>query len=156
MCDLFPRDQFGDARRWWRGHRNKGQLHLAGAPGVFQRHISFLETGRSRPSPEMVMHLGLVLDVSLRDRNAMLIAPGFALVYPERSIDDREFWRGPSAHELLLAITIRLGAELLSSFTIVATLASTSDITLQELRLETLFPPDEPTGAALHIMCDAA
>ena len=102
------------------------------------------------------MHLGLVLDVSLRDRNAMLIAPGFALVHPERSIDDREFWRGPSAHELLLAITIRLGAELLSSFTIVATLASTSDITLQELRLETLFPADKPTGAALHIMCDAA
>lgn len=268
MSDLLTRDQFGDVLRSWRGRRNQSQLHLAGAAGVSQRHISFLETGRSRPSREMVMHLGLVLDMPLRDRNGMLVAAGFAPVYPERSIDDpeladirraldamlaahdpfpayvidrhwnmvmanpaaghliaamppaahihadnmaklvlhpdglrtvaenwndaaaatllrlereadespgdhellallkevrsypdlpddRELSRVPSVHELLLPIKVRLGEQPLSFFTTIATLASPSDITLQELRLETLLPADKQTEAALHAMRDA-
>ena len=87
MPDLLTRDEFGDVLRTWRGRRNQSQLTLAGEAGVSQRHISFLETGRSRPSREMVIHLGLVLDVPLRERNTMLVAAGFAPVYPERSID---------------------------------------------------------------------
>lgn len=103
MSDVLSRDQFGDVLRSWRGRRNQSQLHLAGAAGVSQRHISFLETGRSKPSREMVMHLGLVLDVPLRDRNRMLIAAGFAPVYPERSIDDPEMADIRRALEAMLA-----------------------------------------------------
>ncbi len=263
MSDVLAREEFGDVLRSWRGRRNHSQLHLAGVAGVSQRHISFLETGRSRPSREMVMHLGLVLDIPLRDRNAMLISAGFAPVYPERSIDhpdladirraleamlnahdpfpayvidrhwnlvmanaasaamigalppesqllagnaahlmlhpdglrssienwsdaaaaillrlereadeapgdadllallaevrtypdlpgERELSRVPSSHELLLPLQLRSDDGVLSFFTTIATLASPSDITLQELRLETLLPADTATEAALR------
>lgn len=267
MSDLLTRDEFGDVLRTWRNRRNQSQLTLAGAAGVSQRHISFLETGRSRPSREMVMHLGLVLDVPLRDRNGMLIAAGFAPVFPERSIDhpdmvdirraleamldahdpfpayvvdrhwnlvmanpaagamiaslpepaqalagnlahlmlhpdgmrttvdnwddaaaavllrleheadespgdqgllellerirtypdlpgERELSRVPSAHEVLLPLEIRLGEDVLSFYTTIATLASPSDITLQELRLETLLPANPATEAVLRSLRD--
>lgn len=54
------------------------QLALGAAADVSQRHISFIETGRSKPSPELVLHLGIVLDVPMREQNAMLIAAGHA------------------------------------------------------------------------------
>lgn len=263
VADVITRDSFGDALRSWRGRRNRSQLTLATEAGVSQRHISFLETGRSKPSREMVVHLGLVLDVPLRERNAMLIAAGFAPVYPERSIDDpdlagvrhalelmlgahnpfpayivdrrwnlllanesaglliaalpeaaqglatnlarltlhpdglrqvatnwpevaaavmvrlereldelpadsglaelldevREFpglpderskSRIPSAHELLVPLRVSLGGQALSFFTTIATLMAPTDITLEELRLETLLPADEATEAVLR------
>jgi transcriptional regulator with XRE-family HTH domain len=268
-ADLLTRDEFGAVLRSWRGRRNRSQLDLAGAAGVSQRHISFLETGRSRPSREMVMHLGIVLDLPLRERNAMLIAAGFAPVFPERSIDDpemadirralesmlhahdpfpayvidrhwnlvmanpaaaifiaslppqshalagnlarlvfhpdglrqgaenwaeaaaatlrrlereaedspgdrelaalldevrgypdvpsdRELSRVPTAHEILVPLRIRRDDRLLSFFTTIATLASPSDITLQELRLETLLPADAATEAELRAVRDSA
>lgn len=90
MTDLLPRTDFGPVLREWRVRRHRSQLELAVEAGVSQRHISYLETGRSNPSREMVVHLGLVLEVPLRDRNAMLVAAGFAPVYSERSLDDPE------------------------------------------------------------------
>ncbi len=59
------------------------QLALGAAAEVSQRHISFVETGRSRPSRELVRHLGSVLDVPLREQNAMLAAAGYAYTHPE-------------------------------------------------------------------------
>jgi len=269
MTEVLTHDEFGDVLRFWRRRRSHSQLDLASAAGVSQRHISFLETGRSRPSREMVMHLGLVLDMTLRDRNAMLIAAGFAPVFPERSIDDpaladirraldtmleahdpfpayvvdrhwnlvmanqaaghliaalppaahehatnmahlvlhpnglrtvarnwdviaasallrlereadespadHEFTalldlvrsypglpsdrarsRVPSAHELLLPVEVTLDDQELSLFTTIATLGSPADITLQELKLETLLPADRVTEAALYAMRDSA
>ena len=79
---------FGDQLRWWRARRRFSQLDLAGRAEVSTRHLSFLETGRSRPSREMVVHLAEVLDVPLRDRNQMLTGAGFAPVYGQRSYDD--------------------------------------------------------------------
>lgn len=263
MSDVLVRDGFGDVLRSWRGRRSRSQLTLATEAGVSQRHISFLETGRSKPSREMVVHLGLVLDVPLRDRNAMLIAAGYAPIYPERSIDDPDLvdikraielmldahdpfpayvidrtwnlllandaafrlirnltpeaqalasnlaklvlhpqglrsitrnWHDaaaatllrlereaddapgdaelaelitevrsypdipddraiagvPSAHELLVPLEITLGGNELSFFTTIATLSSPADITLQELRFETLLPANPATEAALR------
>lgn len=228
-----------------------------------QRHISFLETGRSKPSREMVVHLGLVLDVPLRDRNAMLVSAGFAPVYSERTIDhpdlvdirnalelmlkahnpfpayvidrtwnlvlandaalnmiaaipasaqahsgnaarlllhpdgvrnitsnwneaaaavllrlereaaespadlalaellaemrsypdlpdERALSSVPTTHELLVPLNMTLGGEELSFFTTIATLASPSDITLEELRIETLLPANAKTEAVLR------
>ena len=74
----------------WRRRRRLSQLDLALEAGVSARHLSFVETGRSKPSREMVLHLAEQLDVPLRDRNHMLLAAGFAPAYDERAIDAPE------------------------------------------------------------------
>jgi transcriptional regulator with XRE-family HTH domain len=80
----------GDLLRDWRRRRRLSQLELSTEAGISSRHLSFLETGRSRPSREMVLRLTERLDVPLRERNGLLMAAGFAPVYPERSIDAPE------------------------------------------------------------------
>jgi len=80
----------GALLRDWRRRRRLSQLDLALEAGVSARHVSFLETGRARPSREMVLHLSEQLDVPLRDRNQMLLAAGFAPAYAERAIDAPE------------------------------------------------------------------
>ncbi|MEO0494293.1 MAG: helix-turn-helix transcriptional regulator [Actinomycetota bacterium] len=79
---------FGDELRRWREARRFSQLALAADADVSQRHLSFLETGRSRPSREMVLHLGRALDLPLRDQNNLLVTAGFSAEYAERSLDD--------------------------------------------------------------------
>jgi transcriptional regulator with XRE-family HTH domain len=79
---------FGEQLRWWRTYRRLSQLDLAGLAGVSAKHLSYLETGRSTPSPEMVLHLARQLDVPTRQQNALLLAAGYAPRYPERSLDD--------------------------------------------------------------------
>jgi transcriptional regulator with XRE-family HTH domain len=78
------------------------QLDLALAAGVSTRHLSFLETGRSRPSREMLLALSAVLDVPLRERNTLLQAAGFAAVYRETSLDDPQMAGIRHALELIL------------------------------------------------------
>ena len=77
---------FATELKRWRHHRRYSQLQLANQAQVSQRHLSFLENGRSRPSPEMVEHLSIVLDVPLRARNALLNAAGFAAAYSEEPL----------------------------------------------------------------------
>jgi transcriptional regulator with XRE-family HTH domain len=72
--------------RTWRRRRGASQLALALQSGVSQRHVSFLESGRARPSREMVVQLSTALDVPLRQRNAMLLAAGFAPAYRESNL----------------------------------------------------------------------
>lgn len=79
---------FGEELRRWREARRFSQLALAGEADVSQRHLSFLENGKSKPSREMVLHLGRCLDLSLRDQNALLAAAGFSAEYAERGLDD--------------------------------------------------------------------
>ena len=74
---------FGDLLRLWRHRRGMSQLALGAVADVSQRHISFIETGRSKPSAELVRHLGVVLDVPLREQNVMLVAAGHAPAHPE-------------------------------------------------------------------------
>jgi transcriptional regulator with XRE-family HTH domain len=81
---------FGSALRYWRTRRGYSQLRLAVDGGVSQRHLSFLESGRAQPSRDLVLKLGIVLDVPLRQRNAMLLAAGFAPAYQERNLSDPE------------------------------------------------------------------
>lgn len=78
----------GDFLREWRQRRRMSQLELACEAGISTRHLSFMETGRSAPSREMVLHLAKQLDVPLRERNALLVAAGYAPVFPERQLDD--------------------------------------------------------------------
>jgi transcriptional regulator with XRE-family HTH domain len=103
--------------RYWRGSRGMSQLDLAGAAEVSAKHISFLETGRARPSREMVLRLATALGVPLREQNAMLVAAGFAEMFREPdhgllSIEDRarlahealDRLVRPTAHALLRAV----------------------------------------------------
>jgi transcriptional regulator with XRE-family HTH domain len=77
----------GELLREWRRRRNLSQLALAGDAAVSTRYLSFIETGRARPSREMVTHLAEQLDVPLRERNALLLAAGYAPVFAERPLE---------------------------------------------------------------------
>jgi len=79
--------QVGDLLRRWRERRRLSQLDLAMRATVSTRHLSFLETGRSRPSREMVLHLAEQLDLPLRERNDLLLAAGYAPVYRQTALD---------------------------------------------------------------------
>ncbi|MEV8549363.1 helix-turn-helix transcriptional regulator [Streptomyces glaucescens] len=78
----------GPMLRSWRERRRVSQLELALRADSSARHISFIETGRSRPSEEMVLRLAEHLDVPVRDRNALLLAAGYAPRFPETPLDD--------------------------------------------------------------------
>jgi transcriptional regulator with XRE-family HTH domain len=78
----------GSLIREWRRRRRMSQLELALEAGVSARHLSFVETGRSRPSAEMVLHLAEQLQVPLRERNDLLLAAGFAPQFEARTLDD--------------------------------------------------------------------
>lgn len=77
---------FGAGLRYWRGVRGVSQLGLAASAGTTSRHVSFLETGRSRPSREMVVRLSAALEIPLRDRNPLLEAAGLAAEYRHEGV----------------------------------------------------------------------
>src|SRR3954447_6211606 len=93
----------GGLLRDWRQRRRLSQLDLALEAGGSARHLSFLETGRSKPSREMVLPLADELEVPLRDRNRLLLAAGFAPAYGERPFDAPEMQPVRDAIELVLA-----------------------------------------------------
>jgi transcriptional regulator with XRE-family HTH domain len=78
----------GELLRDWRQRRRRSQLDLAVEAQVSARHLSFVETGRARPSRELVIHLAEHLEVPLRERNTLLLAAGYAPMYPERTLTD--------------------------------------------------------------------
>jgi transcriptional regulator with XRE-family HTH domain len=87
----------------WRRTRQLSQLALAQEAGISARHLCFVETGRAHPSREMVLLLASALDVPLRERNALLLAAGFAPVYHETSLDDPELGPVRAALDAILA-----------------------------------------------------
>ena len=87
----------------WRLRRRMSQLALACDAGISTRHLSFVETGRSQPSREMVLRLAERLDVPRRGRNALLVAAGFAPVFPERPLSDPALAAARRAVDLVLA-----------------------------------------------------
>jgi transcriptional regulator with XRE-family HTH domain len=90
MPEAPPRVRVGGLLRDWRRRRHLSQLDLALEAGISARHLSFVETGRSRPSPDMVLRLADELDVPLRDRNQLMLAAGYAPIYGQRDLDDPE------------------------------------------------------------------
>lgn len=78
----------GEHLREWRQRRRLSQLDLAGDADISTRHLSFVETGRAAPSREVVLRLAERLDVPLRERNVLLVAAGFAPVFPQRPLGD--------------------------------------------------------------------
>jgi transcriptional regulator with XRE-family HTH domain len=92
----------GEQIRAWRQRRRLSQLELALDSDVSPRHLSFLETGRSRPSRGMVLRLAERLEVPLRDRNRMLVSAGYAPVFPERTLSDAALRAARETIELVL------------------------------------------------------
>ncbi len=92
----------GDHLRFWRQRRRWSQLELACEARISSRHLSFVETGRSAPSRDMVLHLAEKLEVPPRARNALLIAAGFAPIFRERPLADPALDRAKAAIDLIL------------------------------------------------------
>ena len=93
---------FGPLLSQWRRLRGKSQLDLALLAAVSPRHVSFVETGRSQPSREMVLTLATALQVPLRERNSLLLAAGYAPLYRETRLDAPELGAASRAFDMIL------------------------------------------------------
>ena len=140
----------GELLRSWRQRRNLSQLELALNAEVSSRHVSFLETGRSRPSREMVIRLAEELEIPLRERNALLLAAGYAPVYPERPLHAPEMDnvrqaidRFLRAHEPYPAVVVDRYHNLLAG-------NDALDLLLAGVAPELLEPPANGMRVALH------
>ena len=94
---------FGPRLKWWREQRGLSQLALSGTAEISQRHLSFLESGRAEPSRDMVLRLCAVLDLPLRQQNALMLAAGFAPVWRESDLAAPELTQVNGALDHMLA-----------------------------------------------------
>jgi transcriptional regulator with XRE-family HTH domain len=99
---LDRREPVGGLLRQWRQRRRLSQLDLACDAGISTRHLSFVETGRAHPSRDMLLHLSEQLDVPVRERNVLLVAAGYAPIFPERPLTDPALTAARSAIDLVL------------------------------------------------------
>jgi transcriptional regulator with XRE-family HTH domain len=140
----------GELLRSWRQRRNLSQLELALEAEVSARHVSFLETGRARPSREMVIRLAEELEVPLRERNGLLLAAGYAPMYPHRPLDAPEMEpvrqaidRFLRAHEPYPALVVDRYHNLIAA-------NDALDLLLDGVSPELLEPPANAMRVALH------
>jgi transcriptional regulator with XRE-family HTH domain len=145
-----PSDRFAHELRRWRAQRNWSQLDLAIRADTTQRHLSFLEQGRSRPGRGMVVRLAESLDLSLRERNELLLAAGFAPIYTESMLDGPELGAVRDALESVLdghmpypAVVVRPYGELVAANAAFAVLT-------EDAAPELLKPPVNVLRLALH------
>lgn len=122
MSQTVTVEEPGNLLREWRRRRNLSQLDLAHRAGVSARHVSFVETGRSRPTPGMILRLSEQLAVPLREQNRLLLAGGYAPAYPENRLGDPSMAQANLAIETILqahlpypALVIDLGWELVAA-----------------------------------------
>jgi transcriptional regulator with XRE-family HTH domain len=94
--------RLGDVLRYWRRVRRTSQLDLASRAHTTPRYLSFVETGRSQPTRQMVLRLARALDVPLRERNGLLVAAGYAPMYREDDLSAPELDRVESALAAML------------------------------------------------------
>jgi transcriptional regulator with XRE-family HTH domain len=88
--------------RQWRQRRRLSQLDLAHEAEISPRHLSFVETGRSTPSREMILHLAEQLEIPMRERNVLLVAAGYAPLFPERPLNDPALQPARAAIDVIL------------------------------------------------------
>jgi transcriptional regulator with XRE-family HTH domain len=99
---MLNRTPVGNLLREWRQRRRLSQLELACDAGISTRHLSFVETGRALPSRDMLLHLSEQLDVPVRERNVLLVAAGYAPIFPERPLGDPALAAARAAIDLVL------------------------------------------------------
>jgi transcriptional regulator with XRE-family HTH domain len=150
MTDTTARPRVGPLLRDWRRRRRLSQMDLALEAGVSTRHLSFVETGRSRPSPDMVLTLAEQLEVPLRERNQLMLAAGYAPAYEQRTLEDPDMEPVREAIEQVLtgiephpAVVVDRHWELLAGNSGVAFLTAGVDPAL-------LAPPANVLRVALH------
>jgi transcriptional regulator with XRE-family HTH domain len=140
----------GALLREWRRRRNLSQFDLASRSAVSGRHLSFIETGRARPSREMILHLAQRLEIPLRDRNRLLLAAGFAPSFGERRLDDDALASVRDAIERFLTAHEPYPAAVLDRhWNIVAANTGLAAFT-QTVAPELLEPPVNALRATLH------
>jgi transcriptional regulator with XRE-family HTH domain len=154
-----PHRPVGDLLREWRQRRQLSQLDLAIQAEISARHLSFVETGRSRPTSEMILRLTEHLDVPLRDRNTLLLAGGYAPAYPEHRLDGPELAavRGAlrhvlAGHEPYPAVVVNRWWELVDQNAAVAVLTGQAAPDLLEPPVNVLRLSLHPAGLAPHIV----
>jgi transcriptional regulator with XRE-family HTH domain len=103
MASLSSQSGIGALLREWRERRRLSQLELALQAGISTRHLSFVETGRSKPGREMLLRVAHQLEIPFREQNTMLLAAGHAPAFPERSLEDPELAPVREALDRILA-----------------------------------------------------
>ncbi len=149
----------GELIRDWRQRRRMTQMDLALDAEISPKHLSFLETGRARPSRQMVLHLAEQLDVPLRERNAMLVAAGFAPVFPERALDAPDLAAARRAIELVLkghepypALVVDRHWDLVSANAAIGPFMGAADVALLTPPINVLRLTLHPKGLASKII----
>lgn len=149
----------GDLLREWRTRRRLSQLDLSLAADVSTRHLSYVETGRSRPTPEMILRLAEQLNVPLRDRNLLLLAGGYAPAYPEHDLEDpamvpvrRALRRLLTAHEPCPALVVDRYWNVLEANSAVSLFLAGADAELVAPPLNALRLSLHPRGMAPRIV----
>ena len=149
---------FGQRLRYWREHRRLSQLDLAADADISTRHLSFVETGKSMPSREMVLRLSERLDIPLRERNAMLVAAGFAPMYRQHAFDDPALQAAREAvervlkgHEPYPALAVDRHWNLVAANAVVPLLMAGADAALLQAPVNVLRLSLHPQGLAPQI-----
>jgi transcriptional regulator with XRE-family HTH domain len=140
----------GQLLREWRLRRNLSQLGLASGAAVSARHLSFVETGRARPSREMILYLADRLDVPLRERNRLLLAGGYAPVYGERPLESEEMAAARGALERFLTAHEPYPALVLDRRWNLVLANATVALLTEGVSPELLEPPANALRATLH------
>ncbi len=136
--------------RSWRHRRKLSQLELSLQAHVSSRHLSFVETGRSHPSREMLLHLADQLEIPLRQRNALLLAAGYAPVYHERTLDAAELTPARQALDRFLRAHEPYPALVLDGQFNIVTTNDAVDLLTAGVAAELLAPPANALRATLH------
>lgn len=149
----------GEMLRQWRERRRVSQLDLSIEAGISTRHLSFVETGRSKPSREMVLHLAESLEVPLRERNHLLLAAGYAPVYGETPMDAPQMTAVREAvglvlkaHEPYPAVVVDRGWDLVDANATAGMLTALAAPELLEPPVNVLRLSLHPRGLAAHIV----
>lgn len=149
----------GDHLRTWRQRRHLSQLDLALDADISTRHLSFMETGRASPSRDMVLRLAERLEVPLRERNTLLVAAGFAPVFPQRDLDHPALTAARKAVDLILtghepfpALAVDRGWNLVAANRAVAPLMAGADADLLVGPINVLRLSLHPRGMAPRIV----
>lgn len=140
----------GQLLRGWRERRRLSQLQLSTDANVSARHLSFVENGRSRPTPELIERLADTLDVPLRERNDLLLSAGFAPRYPQRSFDAPQLQSVASAFRMILDGHLPHPALVLDRWWDIVDRNSATDLLLQGCAAELLEPPVNAIRLTLH------
>jgi transcriptional regulator with XRE-family HTH domain len=149
----------GELLREWRERRRLSQLDLSIQADISTRHLSFVETGRSRPTSEMILRLTEHLDVPLRERNALLLAGGYAPAYAQHGFDEPELAQVRAAlrqvlvgHQPYPAVVVNRWWELVDANASIATFTADAAPWLLEPPVNVLRLSLHPEGMAPRIL----